>query len=116
MPEVPKRFYALIAHQIHLYGIPPPQLFNCDEKGITMGRTARGHNVRGNSNRESATALETTSAAGNVLPPFWWYTDLPEEEASFAVQANATMDVELGIAYMADHLDKHTAAAAATAC
>ncbi|KAI5780589.1 hypothetical protein DFH27DRAFT_488597, partial [Peziza echinospora] len=56
-------------------------------------------------NRESSTALETISAAGAVLPPFYilngaphsagWYADheLSEEEATYAVQANAIMDV-----------------------
>ena len=135
-PDVLKRFYALIAHQIHLYRIQPSQLFNCDEKGIIMGRATahtkgivdatagrrRRHYARGNSNRESATALKTISAAGTVLPPFFvlngarhsvgWYTDLAEEEATFAVQANATMDIELGMAYMADHFDKYSATVA----
>ena len=133
-PDVLRRFYQLIAHQVHLYRIHLAQLFNCDEKGIIMGRTARTkgivsagglrrrHYARGNSNRESATALETISAAGAVLPPFYvlngvrysagWYADheLSEEEATYAVQANATMDVELGMAYMSDHFDKYTVA------
>ena len=73
-PDVLKRFYQLIAHQV------PAQLFNCDEKGIIIrtartkgivsaGGLRRRHYARGNSNRESATALETISAAGAVLPP-----------------------------------------------
>ena len=90
---------------------------------MTAGGLRRCHYACGNSNRESATALETISAAGTVLPPFFvlsgawhsagWYTDLVDEEASFAVQANATMDIELGIAYIANHFDWHTAAATA---
>ena len=138
-PDVLKRFYTLNAYQIHLYRIQPSQLFNCDEKGIIIGHTTahmkgivnntadchRRNYGRGNSNRESAIALETILAASTVLLPFFvlngarhstgWYTDLAEEEATFRVQANATIDIDLGMAYMADHFDKHSVVVAATA-
>ena len=69
--------------------------------------------------------METISAAGTVLLPFFvfnstqhsagWYTDPIEDEASFVIQANAIMDVELGIAYTAEDVVRHTVAAAAAA-
>ncbi|KAI5781315.1 hypothetical protein DFH27DRAFT_529308 [Peziza echinospora] len=123
-PDVLKRFNALLVHHIQLYSISPAQIFNCIEKdiilihtvrtkGIVSGDCPRRHNyARGISNWESGTALETLYATGTVLQPLFvlkgdrysagWYTELAEDEASFTVQANATMEMELVIVYIAN--------------
>ena len=83
--------------------------------------TTRGlrklHYARGSRHCKFATTLETISAMGTVVPLFFllsdahhivgWYTNLPNDEASFAVQANTTMDIKLVLANIEEHLDKH---------
>ena len=106
-------------------------MWNCDEKGITMGRNGardmaivcvghRGYAVT-EGLREFCSVLETISAIGNVLPPFIVWQGITHRESyyklvdggvrsrngTFAVSPSGYMDNELGLEYM-KHFNTHT--------
>ena len=96
-------------------------IWNCDEKGIIMGRNAmrtmaivraggRSTAITEGS-REFCSVLETISAAGVVTPPFIVWQDKTQQEsyyhesgvkfeATFAVSPSGYMDDELGLEYI----------------
>ena len=110
----------------------PDQIFNCDKKDIIIScikvnsrgivstsRFRKRHYVYSSSNHKLAIILKTISATGTVLLLFLvlsgsyqsvkWYTDFGDKEATFSVQANAIMDIELGKVYIKDHFNTYTA-------
>lgn len=79
-PEVQQHFFRMLANLIRRQGIKEEDIWNCDEKGITMGRNGardmaivrvghRGYAITEGS-REFCSVLETVNATGRVLPPF----------------------------------------------
>ena len=111
------------------YKVEPEDIWNCDEKGITMGRQqVRRVAIVRNSNkqatkvtegsREFCSVLDTINAAGSVIPPFivWagkthrqgYYNQDDDRDATFAVSESGYMDDELGMLYISQHFEPHT--------
>ena len=111
-------FLHLLANLIRRHKVQPQDLWNCDEKGIIMGRnqirsvaivrraTKEAKMVMDGS-REFCSVLDTINAAGYVIPPFivWggkthrdsYYQKDDAREATFAVSDSGYMDDELGM-------------------
>ena len=80
--------------------VPKANIWNCDEKGITMGRQAikskviiraRTKSAAGSDgNREFVFVLETVNAAGQVIPPFIVWTGNFHTESCYPKYANAS--------------------------
>ena len=78
--ELQADFLCKLANLIQRKKIAQGDIWNCDEKGITMGRTSRRVmaivRVRGKrtalteGSREFCSVLETVSAGGVIIPPF----------------------------------------------
>ena len=106
-------------------------LWNCDEKGITMGRNSirtiaivragTRSTPMTEGSHEFCSVLETISAAGVVIPPFivWqgkthrqsYYTEGGVDhghEATFAVSPSGYMDDKLGLEYLKEHFEPYT--------
>lgn len=75
---IQRMFYRLLSNSVRRWGITPDRLWNCDEKGITMGRATgkekcivRASNKRptiaSNASREFTSVLETVNADKRVL-------------------------------------------------
>ena len=129
-------FLHLLANLVRGHNVKPDDLWNCDEKGIIMGRnqpeirtvaivrasTKKGAVSMTEGSREFCTVLDTVSAAGCVIPPFivWggkthrdtYYKrsgDTQEQpDATFAVSDSGYMDDELGLLYISKHFEPHT--------
>jgi hypothetical protein len=81
-PAVREHFYTMLANLIRRLGVKEENIWNCDEKGIIMGRNGQREMaiVRASKkdrttsvsegSREYCSVLETISAAGKVIPPF----------------------------------------------
>ena len=130
------QFLLLLANLVRRYSVQPEDIWNCDEKGIIMGRnrirtvaivrasTKKGAVAMTEGSREFCTVLETVSAAGRVIPPFivWgskthrdtYYKEkdlAPDErlgDATFAVSDSGYMDDELGYYHISKHFERHT--------
>jgi len=125
--ELQADFLRKLANLVRRKKISPANIWNCDEKGITMGRnglrTMAIMHTGGRStakmmtegSREFCSVLETVSATGGILPPFIiWQGKTHREsyypegglinEATFAVSESGYMDDKLGLAYMQEHL------------
>ena len=116
--ETQAYFLRILANLIRRHSVKPENIWNCDEKGIIMGRnevrtaaivrrsTAKEATMMTEGSREYASVLETVNAAGKVIPPFivWqakthresYYDRDDTRDASFAVSASGYMDDELG--------------------
>ena len=122
-------FLCLLANLIRCKNIVPEDLWNCDEKGITMGRSntrtmaivRRGIRATAltEGSREFCSVLETISAMGVVLPPFivwqgkshresYYNQGGIELEATFAMSPSGYMDDELGLEFM-KHFERYSA-------
>ena len=117
--EAQAHFFLLLSNLIRRYKVLPEDLWNCDEKGITMGRNQirtiaivrkttnrKTQTMMTEGSRQFGSALETINAAGSVIPPFivWggkthrdtYYKKGDERDATFAVSDSGYMDDELG--------------------
>lgn len=124
-------FLRLLANLVRRCNVQPDDIWNCNEKGIIMGRNqirtvaiVRASTKKGTvammteASREFCTVLDTISAAGRVIPPFivWkgkthrdtYYKDEGEQDATFAVSDSGYMDDELGFLYISKHFEPHT--------
>jgi hypothetical protein len=77
--EVINKWFQLLHETIQTHGIPPEDQWNMDEAGFRIGvgkdhmvitKRRRAHYFGLPENRESATAIEGISAAGQALPAF----------------------------------------------
>ena len=129
--ELQDDFLRKLGNLLRRKDISPNNIWNCDEKGIIMGRngsrtmaivraggrsTAR---IMMEGSREFCSVLESVSAAGVVIPPFivWqgkshresYYTEGGlVSEATFAISDSGYIDDELGFEFMKEHFEPHT--------
>ena len=126
-------FLRQLANLIRRLKVQEANIWNCDEKGITMGRQSIKSKViiragttsaaGSGGNREFVSVLETVNAAGQVIPPFIVWTgnvhtesyypkyangSSPRYEGTFAISKCGYMDVELGMKYMKQHFEPQT--------
>ena len=129
--ELQADFLRKLANLVHRKKISPNNLWNCDEKGITMGRNsihtiaivqAGGQAIAiTEGSYKFCSVLETIGASGVVIPPFivWqgkthWKSYYREggidhaHEATFAVSPSSYMDDELGLEYLKAHFEPYT--------
>ena len=127
--ELQADFLRKLANLIRQKKIAQADIWNCDEKGITMGKHSKRImaivRVGGKStamtegSREFCSVLETISAEGVVIPPFivwqgkthresYYREGGVEYEATFAVSPSGYMDDELGLEYMKQHFEPYT--------
>lgn len=126
-----RAFYRLLSNTVRKYNILPQNIWNCDEKGIIMGRMSGKKKVivragnkhptlASNESREFVTVLETINAVGEVLPPFivwqgkthregyYGVGGCHDDDATFACSPSGYMDEDLGFSYMSEHFYTHT--------
>lgn len=131
--ELQRDFLKQLANLIRRLKVQEENIWNCDEKGITMGRQSMKTKVivragtkgvaGSDGNREFVSVLETVNAAGQVISPFIvWTGNVHTEsyypkyvhgssakfEGTFAVSKSGYMDNDLGMQYMKQHFEPHT--------
>ena len=132
--ELQLDFLKQLANLVRRLKVKEEDIWNCDEKGITMGRQSMKSKVivragtakptaGCDGTREFVSVLETVSAGGQVIPPFIVWTgsihtesyypkymssDGSKLKGTFAVSKSGYMDNELGIEYMKQHFEPHT--------
>ena len=130
--ELQLDFLKQLANLIRRLKVQEQDIWNCDEKGITIGRQSMktkaivragiSKAIAGcDGNGEFVSVLETVNAAGEVTPPFIVWTGSIHTEsyypstskfggysATFAVSKNGYMDNELEMGYMKMHFEPHT--------
>lgn len=129
--EAQDRFYITLEKVIKRYSIKAENLWNCDEKGIRMGKGNNRHKViisvhtklpslAEDGSREFVTTLESISAKGDVIPPFIIWSNqshregfygaggLHAEDGTFGYSQSGYMDNTLGYEYMSKHFEPHT--------
>lgn len=125
-------FYRLLRSTIMRLKITPDRLWNCDEKGVTMGRITgkekvivragtRRPTIATDPSREFTSILETVNAAGEVLAPFivwqgktqrygmYGWAGVHDQDATFTATESGYMDDEAGFEYMSEHFHPLTA-------
>ena len=128
--ELQLDFLRQLANLVRRLKVREHDIWNCDEKGITIGqqsmktkvivRAGVSKAIAGcDGNREFVSVLETVSAAGRIIPPFIVWTGKVHTESyyprtshqyegTFAVSPSGYMDNELGMEYMKQHFEPHT--------
>jgi len=127
--ELQDDFLRKLANLVRRKKIAQCNIWNCDKKGITMGKNSKrvmaivrvGHKSTAmtEGSREFCSVLETVSAGGVIIPPFivwqgkthwesYYQEGGVEHEAIFAVSPSGYMDDELGLEYMQQHFEPYT--------
>ena len=132
--ELQLDFLRQLANLVRRLKAQDVDIWNCDEKGITIGRQSMRTKVIVRSgtakptagcdgNREFVSVLETVNAAGQVIPPFIVWTGSIHTESyypklagpagvilkgTFATSKSGYMDNELGMEYIKQHFEPHT--------
>ena len=98
--ELQHDFLRQLANLIRRLKVPEANIWNCNEKGITMGRQSIKSKViiragtksaaGSDGNREFVSVLETVNAAGRVIPPFIVWTGNVHTESCYPKYANAS--------------------------
>lgn len=131
--DIQRSFYRILSITIRKYKVTPNNIWNCDEKGITMGRmtgrekviTRAGsrnsqRTITSDSSREFVTTLECCNALGEILPPFicwpgkthrahmYGWGGPHEDDATFTATGSGYMDNQAGLEFMEHHFIPHT--------
>ena len=127
-------WFDLFLKQKTQYQVHDDDVYNMDEKGVALGvagkqrviipKTEKNpHTSGGSGSREWATATETCSLTGRLLPSWtifkgvknldkWHHTmeriGLSDSGYHISTSANGWTDNELGQAYFEDHFNRHT--------
>jgi hypothetical protein len=127
-------WFDLFLKQKKQYEVYDDDVYNMDEKGVALGvagkqrviipKTEKNpHTSGGSGSREWATATETCSLTGNLLPSWtifkgvknltkWHHTmeriGLADSGYHISTSENGWTDNELGQAYFEDHFNRHT--------
>lgn len=126
--DTQRSFYRILAITIHKLKITPNNLWNCDEKGITMGRVTGKEKVitragtrtsqktiNSDASRDFVTTLECCNAEGEILPPFvcwsgkthrfhmYGWEGPHEEDGTFVATGSGYMDNKAGLEFMEHH-------------
>lgn len=129
-PKIIKQAFDVLGSMICTFNIIPRNIYNMDEKGLQMGKSARVKVicVRGrrspplmkDGNRELVTAVETIGADGTVLPPMiilkgktqqaQWHSYLSEEDKDtiFSASSKGWTNRKLGIEYLKLLFEPHS--------
>ena len=128
------RWFDLFLKQKEKYHIHEDDVYNMDEKGVALGvagkqrviipKTEKNpHTSGGSGSRECATATETCSLTGRMLPSWTIFKDvrnlnkwhdtmerigLADGGYHISTSENGWTDNELGQAYFEHHFDRHT--------
>lgn len=131
--DIQRSFYRILAITIRKYKITPNNLWNCDKKGITIGRitgkekviTRAGNRqtqrtITSDASREFVTTLECCNALGEIIPPFvcwqgkthrahmYGWEGPHEEDATFVATDSGYMDNQAELELMESHFIPHT--------
>ena len=127
--ESQAHFLHLLANPVRRHKVAAEDIWNCDEKGITMGRnqirsvaivrrSTKQATMMSEGSREFCSVLDTINASGSVIPLFivWkgkthrdsYYKKGDDRDATFAVSPSGYMDDELGLLYISKHFEPHT--------
>ena len=129
-PKILRGAFEILGPLIRQFNILPQNVYNMDEKGLQMGKSARVKVicVRGrrspplqtDGDRELVTAIETIAADGTVLPPMLiykgkaqytqWHQHLAEEDKDtiFSCSPKGWTDQVLGVEYLKLLFDPYT--------
>lgn len=124
-------FYRLLRNTMRRLEIKECHVWNCDEKGIIMGKLSGKEKVivragtkrptlLTDASREFVSTLETINITEEVLPPFivwqgkthrrgmYRWGGVHERDATFTATPSGYMDDEAGFEYILEHFDSHT--------
>ena len=132
--ESQAHFLHLLPNLVRRHKVAAEDIWNCNEKGITIGRnqirsvailrrSTKQATMMSEGSREFCSVLDTINASGSVIPPFifWkgkthrdsYYKKGDDRDATFAVSLSGYMDDELGLLYISKHFEPHTRTASA---
>jgi hypothetical protein len=128
-PEILEDFYETLRVAIREHGIVAGNMYNMDEKGFLMGRSARVKVIlrRGkkrnfksqDGTRKLITVIETVSAAGTTLPPMiiyqgkaqyagWYALVKAGDKTYFSRSSTGWTNSAIGLEYMRDVFEPNT--------